>query len=94
MRIIVLGAGPTGLSAAWRLQEHDHHDWLLLEASDRAGGLSMSVRDAAGFTWDLGGHVLFSHWKYFDQLLERSILSKCVEHQRESWVWMRERWIP
>jgi protoporphyrinogen oxidase len=94
MKIVILGAGPTGLSAAWRLQEHGHKDWLLLESSDRPGGLSMSVRDDAGFTWDLGGHVLFSHWKYFDRLLEQALGDHWVEHQREAWVWMRERWIP
>jgi protoporphyrinogen oxidase len=94
MRIVVLGAGPTGLSAAWRLQERGHDDWLLVEASDRVGGLSMSVLDDAGFTWDLGGHVLFSHWKYFDALMERALGSQWVEHEREAWVWMRERWIP
>ena len=94
MRILILGAGPTGLSAAWRLQEHGHQDWALLEASDRPGGLSMSVRDDAGFTWDLGGHVLFSHWKYFDRLLDQALGDHWVEHQREAWVWMRDRWIP
>ena len=94
MKVVILGAGPTGLSAAWRLQEHGHQDWTLLEASDRPGGLAMSVRDDAGFTWDLGGHVLFSHWKYFDRLLEQALGDHWVEHQREAWVWMRERWIP
>ena len=94
MRIVILGAGPTGLSAAWRLQEHGHHDWMLLESSERPGGLSMSVRDDAGFTWDLGGHVIFSHWKYFDRLLVQALGDQWVEHQREAWVWMRERWIP
>ena len=94
MRIVILGAGPTGLSAAWRLQEHGHHDWMLLESSDRPGGLSMSVKDDAGFTWDLGGHVIFSHWKYFDRLLVQALGDQWVEHQREAWVWMRERWIP
>lgn len=94
MRIVILGAGPTGLGAAWRLQEHGHQDWLLLESSDRAGGLSMSLRDDAGFTWDLGGHVLFSHWKYFDRLLDQALGDQWVEHQREAWVWMRDRWIP
>jgi protoporphyrinogen oxidase len=54
----------------------------------------MSVRDDAGFTWDLGGHVLFSHWKYFDRLLEKALGDHWVEHQREAWVWMRDRWIP
>ena len=94
MKIVILGAGPTGLSAAWRLQEHGHKDWQLLESSDRPGGLSMSVRDDDGFTWDLGGHVLFSHWKYFDKLCVQALGDAWVEHQREAWVWMRERWIP
>lgn len=39
MRIIVLGAGPTGIGAAWRLAEHGHPDWLLIDAADRPGGL-------------------------------------------------------
>src|SRR5688572_20247989 len=94
MKIVILGAGPTGLGAAWRLQEHGHKDWLLLESSDRPGGLSMSVRDDAGFTWDLGGHVLFSHWRYFDHLMREALGSAWVEHEREALVWMRERWIP
>jgi protoporphyrinogen oxidase len=54
----------------------------------------MSVRDDEGFTWDLGGHVLFSHWKYFDHLLEQALGDQWVEHEREAWVWMRDRWIP
>lgn len=94
MRIVVLGAGPTGLGAAWRLAEHGHHDWLLVDAAQRAGGLSMSVVDDAGFTWDLGGHVLFSHYRYFDQLMESALGDAWFEHEREAWVWMRERWVP
>ena len=94
MKVVILGAGPTGLSAAWRLQEHGHQEWILLESSDRPGGLSMSVRDDAGFTWDLGGHVLFSHYRYFDRLLEQALGDQWVEHEREAWVWMRDRWIP
>lgn len=94
MRIVVIGAGPTGLGAAWRLAEHGHHDWLLVDAADRAGGLSMSVVDDAGFTWDLGGHVLFSHYRYFDRLMEHALGDAWFEHEREAWVWMRERWVP
>lgn len=92
-RIVILGAGPTGLGAAWRLHELGYTNWQLLEASDQAGGLAMSVVDPAGFTWDLGGHVVFSHYQYFDDLLD-SLLSEWVEHVRESWVWMRQRFIP
>ena len=72
-RIIIIGAGPTGLSAAWRLEELGHHGWTLYEQASGAGGLATSVVDAQGFTWDLGGHVLFSHYRYFDALMERAL---------------------
>lgn len=92
--IAILGAGPTGLGAAWRLTELDHRNWTVLEAAPGAGGLAASVVDDRGFTWDLGGHVLFSHYEYFDHLMDELLPGAWVEHVRESWVWMRDRWIP
>ncbi|MEW5917279.1 MAG: FAD-dependent oxidoreductase [Gemmatimonadota bacterium] len=93
-RILIIGAGPTGLSAAWRLQEHGHTNWRLVEGASEAGGLASSVVDDNGFTWDLGGHVLFSHWRYFDNLMREALGEAWVEHEREAWVRMRDRWIP
>lgn len=91
---MIIGAGPTGLGAAWRLHERGHTNWILYEAGEDAGGLASSVVDAEGFTWDLGGHVLFSHYPYFDDAMQRALGDAWVEHQREAWVWMRDRWIP
>jgi protoporphyrinogen oxidase len=93
-RIVIAGAGPTGLGAAWRLHELGHANWALYEATSHAGGLAASVVDAHGFTWDLGGHVLFSHYPYFDAVMTTALGDAWVEHVREAWVWMRERWIP
>ena len=93
-RIVILGAGPTGLGAAWRLHERGHSGWSLYEAASHAGGLASSVIDPHGFTWDLGGHVLFSHYQYFDDVMDRALGDAWVEHAREAWVWMRDRWIP
>jgi protoporphyrinogen oxidase len=93
-RILIVGAGPTGLGAAWRLHELGHTNWQLIERDDHAGGLASSVVDAAGFTWDMGGHVLFSHFDYFDRLMVSALADQWVEHVREAWVWMRERWVP
>lgn len=93
--ILILGAGPTGLGAAWRLNELGHSNWLLLERSASPGGLAGSVTDAKGFTWDLGGHVQFSHYSYFDDLMDELLgAAGWLYHERESWVWMRERFIP
>lgn len=93
--VIVLGAGPTGLGAAWRLQEMGRKDWLLLEGANQAGGLAGSFVDERGFTWDIGGHVHFSHYEYFDRAMDE-FLGKdgWLHHERESWVWMRDRFIP
>ena len=32
-RIVIIGAGPTGLGAAWRLHELGHRNWTVIEAS-------------------------------------------------------------
>lgn len=69
-RILIVGAGPTGLCAAYRLKELGYTNWQLLEKSLAAGGLATSVTDAKGFTWDIGVHVLFSHFGFFDALLD------------------------
>jgi protoporphyrinogen oxidase len=95
MNYFVLGAGPTGLGAARRLQELGQTDWQLLEAGAEAGGLAASFMDAQGFTWDIGGHVQFSHYDYFDRAMEEFLgRDGWLHHERESWVWMRDRFIP
>lgn len=92
---LILGAGPTGLGAARRLEELGVADWSLLEASAEPGGLATSFVDPQGFTWDIGGHVQFSHYDYFDRaMLEFLGPEGWLHHQRESWVWMRDRFIP
>lgn len=99
--ILIVGAGPTGLGAAWRLTELANRgvispsiDWLLTDKSDNPGGMAVSVSDKHGFTWDLGGHIIFSHYKYFDALLDELIGADILQHPRKSWVWMYDRFIP
>ena len=94
-KYLILGAGPTGLGAAYRLKELGIQDFIILDREDKAGGLSSSYVDDNGFTWDIGGHVQFSHYKYFDDLMIKALSADgWLSHQRESWVWMRERFVP
>jgi protoporphyrinogen oxidase len=93
-RIVILGAGPTGPACARELERLDHHDWLILEANPHPGGLAASVVDAAGFTWDLGGHVVFSHFGEFDTLLEEVMEENLLHHDRSSYVRFADRWVP
>src|SRR5689334_5832124 len=92
---VIIGAGPTGLGAANHLTSLGSHDWCLFEAESRPGGLSRSFCDRAGFTWDIGGHVQFSHYKRFDDAMVEFLgADGWLQHERESWIWMRERFIP
>lgn len=93
-RIAILGAGPTGLGAAHRLAEYSHEDWDIFEASDHVGGLAASERDEHGFIWDHGGHVMFSHYDYFDSLVEKMLDGDYDEHMREAWIWLEGRFVP
>eukprot|EP00967_Tisochrysis_lutea_P083653 scaffold116338_cov19-Tisochrysis_lutea.AAC.1 len=38
-----------------------------------AGGLACTDITPEGFLFDMGGHVIFSHWEYFDQLLNAAL---------------------
>lgn len=93
-RIVILGAGPTGLGAAYRLQELGHDDWAIYERTDHVGGLASSYTDGKGFTYDTGGHVLFSHYKYFDELVDRLLGDNSSRINREAWIWMKDRYLP
>ena len=91
---LIIGAGPTGLGAATRLMEKGL-DYHVLEAGSQFGGLAASYVDEAGFTWDQGGHVQFSHYKTFDRYMELALgADGWLTHQRESWVRFRNRWVP
>ena len=94
-RILIIGAGPTGLGAAYRLKKLGYENFLVLEANSEAGGLASSYVDDKGFTWDIGGHVQFSHYDYFDKAMGEALgKDGWLHHERESWVWIADRFVP
>lgn len=94
-KFLIIGAGPTGLGAAYRLIDLGETDFLILEGLDYPGGLATSFLDDKGFTWDIGGHVQFSHYKYFDDVMDEALgADGWLYHERESWVWIYNRFVP
>lgn len=83
---LILGAGPTGIGAAVRLTELGV-DYAMVEAEADAGGLAGSVTDSCGYTWDLGGHVIHSHFAEFDDAVQASgvPINGVI---RNGWVWL------
>lgn len=60
MKVIIIGAGPAGITAAYELvKKHRGCEVTVLEASDRIGGISQTVSHS-GNRMDIGGHRFFS----------------------------------
>ncbi len=92
--LVILGGGPTGLGAAFRLRERGVDDFEIFERSDRIGGLSTSFRDAKGYIWDVSGHIIFSGYPYFNALLERLLGKDGMRRiDRESWIKFEDRYV-
>jgi protoporphyrinogen oxidase len=91
-RIVIIGAGPTGLGAATRCVDLGHDSFVVVDPAP-PGGLSRSFVDDAGFTWDLGGHVIFSHYDYFDDVMDFST-NEWQSFPRVSYVFCEGAWVP
>jgi UDP-galactopyranose mutase len=81
-RAIVVGAGPTGLSAAYHLGE----DSILLEQNSRVGGWCRSL-EVDGFTFDFAGHIMFSNEPYVHQLYKMLLGDNVHWQDREAWIY-------
>ncbi len=94
MKIAILGGGISGTSLARMLAE-DGHDVVVLEKSERAGGLCKSRRYGE-FTFDeAGGHIIFSK----DQNVLEWQLARCggdegtVKTVRNTKIRWHDRWV-
>jgi protoporphyrinogen oxidase len=58
-RVVIIGAGPAGLTAAYELSRRNGYDILVLESDGQVGGISRTV-DYKGNLIDIGGHRFFS----------------------------------
>lgn len=92
--IIILGAGPTGLGAGYRLQEAGFADFCIYDRNPYVGGLATSFKDEKGYTWDFAVHVAHSHYHYVDRLMDELLPDGFYHHERRSWVREYEKFIP
>ena len=83
--VVVVGAGPTGLSAAYHLGKSA----LLVEQADRVGGWCRSVEDN-GFTFDMAGHIMFSNDPYVHEMYQLLLGDNVHWQDREAWIYSKE----
>jgi protoporphyrinogen oxidase len=94
MKFCIIGAGPTGLGAAYRLTELGVRDFRVFDRNPYVGGLATSHRDAQGFTWDVAVHVTHSHYHLFDRVLAEALPDGYYQLERRSWVRLHDAYVP
>jgi len=80
--VLVIGAGPTGLSAAYHLGARA----TLLEANATVGGWCRSIVDN-GFTFDHAGHIMFSNSAVVLDLYQKLLGENVLWQDREAWIY-------
>lgn len=80
----IIGAGPTGLSAAYHLGA----DTILFERNSTVGGWCRSIEDK-GFTFDYAGHIMFSNDPYVLKLYDILLGDNQHWQNREAWVYSK-----
>jgi UDP-galactopyranose mutase len=86
--IVIIGAGPAGLSAAYHLNT----DFVLLEKDSEPGGLCRSF-ELGGVTFDLGGHAFFTRHEYVRRLIEQTFAVPLFTQKRQAWVYSHGTYI-
>lgn len=90
MKIAILGAGVSGLSAARFLKQHGFDDVQVFEAEDRIGGMARSF-EWHGFTCDLAPHRFFTeNPKTLAEIAARVPMHRV---RRQSAIHVGGRWI-
>lgn len=94
--VLIIGAGPTGLGAAKRLNQINGPSWLIVDSNETPGGLASTDVTPEGFLYDVGGHVIFSHYKYFDDCIDQALPKEddWFTHERVSYVRCKNVWVP
>lgn len=66
--VVILGAGLTGISAAYHLEKNNFFDYKIFDKNPTPGGLCGSIEER-GYTFDYTGHLLHISDSYFENLI-------------------------
>ena len=83
-KIIILGAGLAGLSAAWHLKQKGIQA-TVFEKEGSVGGLCRS-KEINGFTFDYDGHLLHFQNNYTLELVNKLLKGNLARHERSAWI--------
>lgn len=89
-KIIILGAGPAGLSAAWKLSEAGQ-EVIVLEKESDVGGICRTIR-YNDFLFDLGGHRFITEDEELSQQIQELMGDELIITPRKSMIRLRGKY--
>jgi len=90
--VLIIGAGPAGLAAAYELVQHDIHP-LVLEKNGQVGGIART-EVYKGYRFDIGGHRFFTKVAEVEALWDHVLGSGFLQVPRLSRIYHRQRFFP
>ncbi len=88
-KVVIIGAGPAGLTAAYELSKHGVPA-VVLEADNTVGGISRTV-NYKGYLFDIGGHRFFTKWDEVNQVWNEILADKFLARPRLSRIFYRKK---
>jgi protoporphyrinogen oxidase len=89
-RVVIMGAGPAGLTAAYELMKLDVPVTVVEKDPRQVGGLARTV-EHEGYRFDIGGHRFFSKNEEVEQLWTEILGDQMLNRGRLSRIYYRGR---
>jgi protoporphyrinogen oxidase len=89
-KVVIIGAGPAGLTAAYELSKSNVPVTVLESSPDRVGGIARTER-YKGFYFDIGGHRFFSKSQVIEDLWTEILGDEMLVRGRLSRIYYRHR---
>jgi protoporphyrinogen oxidase len=87
--VVIIGAGPAGLTSAYELVKHDVRP-LVLESLDKVGGIART-EVYKGYRFDIGGHRFFTKVGEVEQLWYEILGNDFIKVPRLSRIYYRDK---
>ena len=88
--VVIMGAGPAGLTAAYELMKHGVPTTIIEKDPSYVGGLARTV-EHKGYRFDIGGHRFFSKNQEVEDLWTEILGSEMLTRDRLSRIYYRGR---
>ena len=86
--IIIVGAGPAGLTAGYLLSQHGYKVKIFEASTKYVGGISRT-EEYKGFRFDIGGHRFFSKSKEINNLWSEILPINFQTRKRKSRIYFK-----